>query len=230
VDARLLGGTLDVRVVPGPSEGWHAAFALTEQAQRSVAWLAEPGAPRVFQVQAGEGVLLRTLGEGQGGLRVVVLDGPRALDWTLRGVPSGALLSLDPDGALRYRAPRAGGGLAMVGDAAPLGQRGALQALVSPLPAQMVLQPLGQGASLTSSEPTDVLLDWSPEGGGDGARVLANGVRDLRVQPGAVGGVVVEGSEGQAQIERPAGGEPVALAQARAAACWRRAWRGPRWA
>ncbi|HEV8360532.1 MAG TPA: hypothetical protein VGR28_08775 [Candidatus Thermoplasmatota archaeon] len=211
-DARLLGGTLQVRAAPGASAGWHAAFAITDQAQRSVAWLAEARGPRAFEVQAGEGIVLRTLAEAEGGLRVVVLDGARAVDWTLRGAPAGALLSLDPDGALRYHAARAGGALAHVGDAAPLGQAGALQALLSPLPAQMVLQPAGDGAALAASEPTDVLLDWVPEQGrGDGVRVVGNDVRDLTVQPGATGGVVVRGSEGQAAIERPAGGAPVEL-------------------
>jgi hypothetical protein len=202
VTLRFRGGSLETGVAGGAGAGWHAAFALTAQAKRSVAWLSEAEGPDGFAFDVGAGWRAR-VDASTGGLRFILLDDGRAHDITLRGLPSQAILAQPAAGGLQYLGAAMGGALAYAGDASPIGQPGALEFAAEPLPANMSLGPAPDGLAVAAGTPTDMVLDWRPPGDG-GIRVVGNDVAELRVGPGANGGLVLRG-EGRVAVQRPGG-------------------------
>jgi hypothetical protein len=202
----------------GASTQWHAAFAGAPDHRRAIAWLQEGAGG--FEADVGLGFRIASPLAPIQALRALVIDEGAVHDLTLRGTPAGATVLRDELGALRYRAPRAGGALSSQSDAAPLGQTGALTFAASPLPQALALAPSGPGFGLASSQPTDVLLDWHPPSG-EGLRAVGNDIDGLVAKPGAAGGIVLEGAHGTVAVQRPAGLQEQAVdlaAQSRVAA------------
>lgn len=203
--AALRDGDLRLQV-RGATHAWHAAFAYAGEAKRTVAWLHEPGARADLEAFVGLGYLARVPAGAHGGLRLLLVDGERTHDLVLRDVPPGAQVAREVDGALRYRAPRAGGALAYSGDADAVGQRGDLAFDAESLPDSLVVAPAGPGFVVEASKPTDVLLDWKPPGG-SGLRFVGNDIQRIEAEPGAAGGVLLRGPQGQVAVLRPTSGD-----------------------
>lgn len=194
----------------GGSTAWHAAFAYAGEAKRTVAWLHEPGTRADVEAFVGLGYLARAPAGVQGGLRLLLVDGPRTHDLVLRDVPPGAAVARESEGALRYAAPRPGGDLAYSGDADAVGQRGDLAFTAEDLPDKLVVAPDGPGFTVEASRPTDMMLDWRPPGG-QGVHFVANDLERLEGQPGGAGGILLTGPTGSLAVLRPDQGLAAAL-------------------